>query len=89
LQEALTNILRHSGARRVVIRTPVSGSGVGLVVEDDGVGFDPSAVGPPHGGIGLTNIRRSLDLVGGRFQLESAPGHGTRLSVFLPAPASP
>ncbi|MBI3664863.1 MAG: histidine kinase, partial [Acidobacteria bacterium] len=84
VQEGLTNILRHAGAHRVVIRTAVTAQSISLVLEDDGKGFDVRAPRPAQDGIGLTSIRQRVRSLGGVFQIESAPGEGTRLSVSLP-----
>jgi signal transduction histidine kinase len=60
----------------------VSGTWLHLRVEDDGRGFDPA---PPLGsGHGLANIRHRVLEMGGRMELDSAPGRGTRLSLHLP-----
>ena len=61
------------------------------MVSDQGSGFDPhsiSRVGDSRGGFGLCSIRERLELSGGQFELESAPGKGSRclLSVPLPLP---
>ena len=82
LQEALSNILKHAGAQRVFVLTPVYGGGVGLIVQDNGRGFDVNVA--RGNGIGLTNIRRRVASMGGRFGLESSLGRGARLWVFIP-----
>jgi len=88
LQEGLTNIMRHTAATRVSIEATSGAYGVRLLLEDDGPGFDPgSPVARP--GIGLANIRRRLESVGGHLHVGSAPGEGVRLSVFIPAVRAP
>ena len=59
-----------------------------MTVSDTGAGFDPAA--PPatpseRGGFGLMSIRERLGLLGGRVEIESAPGRGTRVVVTVPA----
>jgi signal transduction histidine kinase len=83
VQEALTNIVKHAKASSVSIIVMGSGETVRLVVEDDGDGFDPSAV--REGALGLVGIRERVAILGGRFHLESAPGDGTTIVVELPA----
>ena len=59
-----------------------------LRVSDDGHGFDPDAVVPAEdgeSGIGLVGMRERLRLLGGRLEIESAPGEGARFRVLLPA----
>jgi len=59
-----------------------SGETVRLVIEDDGKGFDPEKV--REGALGLVGIRERVVILGGRFELESAPGDGTTIVVELP-----
>ena len=83
-QEALTNVRRHASAGAVVIRlTRVGQEGsqqVSVHVEDDGVGFDPSAAA----GAGLEGLRSRAAQVGGEMDVVSAPGAGTRVTVRVP-----
>ncbi len=84
LQEGLTNVLRHSGAQRVRIQAPVTAGSVRLILEDDGRGFDPAAPKPAQNGIGLSSIRQRIESLGGRLEVSSGPGRGTRLAVSVP-----
>ncbi len=84
LQEGLTNVVRHSGASQVRIQTHIFTDAVGLVIQDDGEGFDPAALHEAPNGIGLSNIRQRVGLLGGRLDISSAPGRGCQLSVFVP-----
>ncbi len=79
VQEALSNVRRHAGAGRVVLRLSASPEPVVEVV-DDGVGFDTRAAD----GYGLDGMRRRVEAAGGRLDVDSAPGQGTRLRVRLP-----
>ncbi len=79
VQEALSNVRRHAGAGRVVLRLAADPDPVVEVV-DDGVGFDPAAAA----GFGLDGMRRRVEAAGGRLDVDSAPGRGTRLRVSLP-----
>lgn len=87
-QEALTNVRRHSGARRVDVRLDVGDGEVLLIVADDGRGFDPADVAPrPHARtehLGLLGMRERAALLGGTCAIDSQPGQGTRISVALP-----
>ena len=82
LQETLTNVARHSGARRVSVRLVRDEATVELRVRDDGVGFEPGA---NHRGLGLQGMRERAALLGGAVQLESAPGKGTTITARFPA----
>lgn len=86
LQEALTNVSRHAHARWVRAALGHDGETITLTVEDDGVGFDPTAfsASSPHAGIGLTGMRERLELLHGRLEIASRPGRGTRLTAMVP-----
>ena len=79
-QEALANVARHSHARRVDLSLVYNGDSVQLSVSDDGCGFD---VTEKHG-MGLRSIRERVGSIRGTVQIQSAPGHGTRLLVQVP-----
>jgi signal transduction histidine kinase len=90
VQEALSNALRHSGSRAVLVTLSQRGHRLCLKVEDWGVGFEPDAVGAM--GVGLEGMRQRAHLLEGRLKIRSAPGKGTMIKVKLPvlekAPAS-
>ena len=88
VQEALANVRKHAQARHVQIRISATTSQISVVVEDDGVGFDPSARGSgasPH--FGLAMMRERAAAMGGRLEIDSMPGRGTRVIVHLPVEA--
>jgi signal transduction histidine kinase len=76
-REALNNVLKHSGATQVWVRLLVDTKQVCLEVEDNGRGFEPAR--PAAGGNGLENMRGRLAECGGRTELTSAPGRGTKI----------
>ncbi|HSJ73335.1 MAG TPA: GAF domain-containing sensor histidine kinase [Miltoncostaeaceae bacterium] len=80
VQEALTNVVRHSGATSISIVATARESHVRLVVDDDGCGFDPSA---PTDRLGLAGIGERVELLGGGLRVESSPGGGTAVVVDL------
>lgn len=82
LQEALTNVARHARAERVRVVLESRTEGLTLLVEDDGLGFNPEA--GQRTGMGLPSLRERLESLGGSLQIESAPGEGTRLSAVVP-----
>jgi signal transduction histidine kinase len=77
----LSNACRHSGAQRVVVELRRTPSTIVLDIHDDGCGFDRRAV--PPGRFGLRGIEERARLFGGRAQIESAPGQGTRIHVEM------
>lgn len=84
IQEAFTNVVKHSGASRVSVLLQRTNGAALAVVEDDGAGFDPSAVRADA--LGLEGMRERLALVGGRLRVESSSGAGTTLVAEVPAP---
>lgn len=83
LQEALSNAARHAAARRVTVTVAVdAGGGARLAVADDGMGFETAR---PGRGFGLEGMRERVALAGGAFDVTSAPGQGTTVTVSLPA----
>jgi signal transduction histidine kinase len=84
VQEALTNITRHAGARRVSVLLARRGSSATAVVEDDGHGFDRND--ETRGGIGLAGMRERVALLDGKLTIESDPGTGTTLVAEVPLP---
>lgn len=85
-QEALSNIARHARAHsaRLYLGRRAPTGPLLLEISDDGQGFDPDAA---SNGQGLTNLRERAAALGSVFQLRSAPGKGTTLSIFLPVRA--
>ncbi len=87
IQEALTNILKHAGARLVSVVVEKRGAEAIALVEDNGVGFDPN--GPvPSGKLGLLGMRERLEMLDGDLELESSLGAGTCLIARLPLKAA-
>lgn len=81
VQEALTNVRRHSGARRVRVRLQVDGDALRTEVSDDGRGFDPER---SVSGVGRHSMRQRALELGGEIELHSSPGGGTRLLCRVP-----
>jgi signal transduction histidine kinase len=81
-REALTNAVRHSGARRITVRIWQEGSSIRLSVEDDGRGFSPEAA--KHGHFGLELIRERAEAAEGNVVVDTALGRGTRIVASLP-----
>ena len=87
VQEALTNVAKHSGARTARVDVERTARHLRLVVEDEGRGFDPAR---PHDGdgdddtVGLRGMRDRAELFGGSIRIDAAPGRGTRIEVIVP-----
>lgn len=91
VEEALTNVWKHSRCRHAQVSLHREGRWAVLRVEDDGVGFDPDRVSAPSdlAGLGLTSIRERAQRVGGQVELLSEPDEGTRVIVRVPLPGRP
>jgi len=87
-QESLNNIRRHARATQVALRLQMDDAGCGLTVRDDGIGFDVREQSHGYGLLGMEERARAL---GGRLEIESAPGEGTtvRLHMDRAPPGSP
>jgi signal transduction histidine kinase len=91
IKEALTNALKHAGAREVRVAAMASGSRIEIVVADDGNGFTPVTASAAGKRNGLGNMRQRAETIGGMLDVQSAPGNGTtvRLTVTLPGGQRP
>jgi len=89
VQEALTNVVRHAGARNASVRLDCDREGnVRCAVADDGTGFDTAVLSKRRrAGLGLLGIRERVDAMGGSLRIHSTPGRGTELRVEVPAEA--
>jgi signal transduction histidine kinase len=85
VQEALTNVLKHAQASRVSVMLEYRYDELLVIVEDNGCGFQPEG---ERNGLGLVGIHERIALVGGKLNIESAPGLGTTLVIRIPATAT-
>jgi PAS domain S-box-containing protein len=86
-QEALNNVARHAQAKHASVSLTGLANGVKLLVEDDGVGFDPEVV-RSHPGLGLVSMQERARIVRGELSIESQPGRGARIALHVPLPES-
>ena len=84
VQECYQNIARHAQASHVNLSLRSTDQLVELIVEDDGVGFDAASAMAQPDSFGLKGMRERVGLLGGQFEIRSAPGKGARISVRLP-----
>jgi signal transduction histidine kinase len=83
VQEALRNVVKHSGTGEARVELTGGRDAIRLQVSDSGVGFKPDSV-KASGGLGLVSMRERLRLVGGEFSIESQPSRGTRVDIRVP-----
>ncbi len=89
VQEALTNVVRHSGAKTVLVQMSREHGMLTVDVEDDGTGFTPADVATPSEsgqGLGLLGMRERIEILGGSLTLDSSHGAGTHVSFAVPVP---
>ena len=87
LQESLTNVVKHSGAKTAQVELAGSPSEIQLQILDSGVGFDPRSTGS-RGGLGLLSMRERLNLLGGELLIESRPSGNTWIKAGVPLKSS-
>lgn len=81
MQEALSNVARHSQAERVEMTLKFLSTGTEFCIEDDGIGFDPSL---SLGGVGLESMRERAESLGGSLRTESTLERGTLICARFP-----
>jgi signal transduction histidine kinase len=87
IQEATSNIVKHANASHLRVSLKETGGALHLSIEDDGIGFDAAGTAnycPLDKGFGLLSMKERAKLSGGHYELESAVGQGTRISVLWP-----
>jgi PAS domain S-box-containing protein len=87
VQEALTNVARHSGAEEVKVELKADRDALAITIEDQGRGFDSDAA-LSGASSGLSGMRERVRLLGGRFRINATEGMGTKLSAELPLAAA-
>ncbi len=91
IQELLFNAVKHAGVSAARVRLRHLADRVEAEVSDEGRGFDPSSLGAgrkPGQGFGLFGIQERIGSLGGRLEIDSAPGRGSRFLVSVPRPAN-
>src|SRR5690606_19667882 len=89
VQEALTNIARHSGAPTAVVTVAADDRALHVEISDRGRGFDTAAALAKHNSIGLAGVAERVNLAGGTLELYSQPDQGTRIHAEFPLTEKP
>lgn len=87
IEEALSNARKHAHAKNIWVRLRMERDGFLAAVEDDGVGFDVSILKAGYderGSLGMLNMRERAELAGGKWEITSTPGKGTRVTLWVP-----
>ncbi|MBN1833513.1 MAG: PAS domain S-box protein, partial [Deltaproteobacteria bacterium] len=87
VRELLVNVKKHAGAHNVKVSIRSDEIGVGVCVEDNGMGFNLPTTGFPaskSNSFGLFSIKERLNYVGGHLDIKTAPGKGTRITLYIP-----
>ena len=90
IDEAVNNARKHAQAETIAVRLRLVEKGIALLdIIDNGVGFDIKAMSEQYlkranSSLGMVNLRERADMIGGIFQMDSAPGKGTKVQVFIP-----
>ncbi|CAN5597500.1 hypothetical protein BH10BAC3_BH10BAC3_33320 [soil metagenome] len=82
-QEALTNIIRYANAGKVLTSLRIAGDNIEVSIADDGKGFDPNSVQSDKS-FGILGMKERVHSLGGKFELTSSVGKGTKISISLP-----
>jgi signal transduction histidine kinase len=87
VRELLFNVAKHAKAKNVTVSTERKDNSIRIYISDDGIGFEVSRVNVYKGkksGFGLFSIQERLDFLGGKLNIESKPGQGTRVNLVAP-----
>jgi len=86
MQEILNNIIKHAAATEITIRLQYLNNTLQLLVADNGVGFNMAGLPDWQRGMGLYNIQKRAAIISGEVTINSAPGEGTSINIFIPYP---
>jgi signal transduction histidine kinase len=84
VREAVTNAVNHAAPKHIGVEMHYTGKGLQVTVLDDGAGFDPDQAMAKTGHWGFRGMQERVKLIGGTFEVQTAPGRGTRLAISVP-----
>ncbi|MGI5880054.1 MAG: sensor histidine kinase [Syntrophomonadaceae bacterium] len=84
VQEAITNVRKHAGVNKAMVKMEDTGEGLTIVVKDNGAGFDTGKISDQAEHYGIMGMRERVQLIGGRIEIISAPNSGTQVIIFIP-----
>ncbi len=83
IQEIITNAIKHAKASEIIIQLTQHKDSLNIIIEDNGKGFNPKNINK-NNGMGLTNIEKKVEQMGGTFTIDSTEGRGTSILIDLP-----
>jgi two-component system CheB/CheR fusion protein len=84
VRELLFNVVKHADVDEAFLFLAEGEDRLRVVVEDEGTGFDPAEKLEDQGGLGLVSVRERIEMIGGTFDVDAAPGQGTRIAIEVP-----
>ncbi|MBN1995628.1 MAG: GAF domain-containing protein [Anaerolineae bacterium] len=87
VQETVNNAIKHAQANEIVVELKETPSAIYTQIKDNGKGFDVDKVMSNYeqrGSLGMVNLRERAELIGGDLAMQSVPGRGTRITIFVP-----
>ena len=84
IQELITNIIKHAQAKTATIHLINHGDSLNIMVEDDGLGFNPQHISARSQGMGISSIDKRVNHLDGSLTIESAPGEGATVIIDIP-----
>jgi len=84
VQEAITNVRKHAGVRRAMVKVEDTGTCLTIVIKDDGCGFELEAISSDKERYGIIGMKERVGLFGGELDIISSPGSGTQVIVKVP-----
>lgn len=84
VQEAITNVRKHAGVNKALVKLEDRGSVLTLVIKDEGCGFDPDEIGQQRESYGIMGMKERVQLFGGELEILSQPGEGTQIIIKVP-----
>ena len=84
VQEAITNVRKHAGVNKALVKVEDTGSMLTLVIKDEGKGFDPERIDQQREKYGIVGMQERVQIFGGEFEVFSRPGEGTQIIIKVP-----
>lgn len=84
VQEAITNVRKHAGVNKAVVKLEDNGSNLTLVIRDEGCGFDLEEIDKQQESYGILGMKERVQLFGGQLEILSQPGEGTQIIIKVP-----